>query len=146
MIPHPHDPGRREIDFAELCPAVLGYASMYRKQVFDLHEAFAAGNRTQVQGIEANSAISAIAPALLYYTPSMALIDASADAARPRLAAGGTFGSGSCFALPPASMQSSAIRRAPPLGQKPRRLQLKATRPLGDPLQLLSRPQATLAN
>ncbi len=28
-------------------------------------------------------------------------------------------GSGSCFALPPASMQSSAIRRAPRLGQNP---------------------------
>jgi hypothetical protein len=37
-------------------------------------------------------------------------------------------GSGSCFALPPASLQSSAIRRAPQLGQKPRRLQLNATR------------------
>ena len=41
---------------------------------------------------------------------------------------GCAFGSGSCFALPPASMQSSAIRRVPQLGQKPRRLQLKPIR------------------
>ena len=37
-----------------------------------------------------------------------------------------TLGNCSCIALPPASMQSSAMRRAPQLGQKPRRLQLNA--------------------
>jgi hypothetical protein len=36
-------------------------------------------------------------------------------------------GNCSCIALPHASLHSSAIRRAPQLGQKPRRLQLNAT-------------------
>ncbi len=40
----------------------------------------------------------------------------------------GRLGSGSCFALPRASMQSPTMRRALHDGQKPRHLQLKATR------------------
>jgi hypothetical protein len=40
----------------------------------------------------------------------------------------GALGNCSCIALPPASLQSSAMRRAPQLGQKPRPLQLNATK------------------
>ena len=40
----------------------------------------------------------------------------------------GSLGSGSCFALPSASMQSSTMRRALHDGQKLRHLQLKASR------------------